>query len=129
MREESFDLVTVPGGARSLRSLDHGETFHPGIGPMEEARTLHLIQHHIPERLRPDEPFVVWDVGLGAAANALAVVEALASSPVDLISFDQFLDPLRFALAHAAELDYPARWTRELAELLASRCVRIGAIT
>lgn len=131
MPEGFFDLVTVPGGARSLRSREHGETFHPGIGPMEEARVLHLAQHRIPERLRPGEPFVIWDVGLGAAANALAAVESLvhAAAPIELRSFDQTLDPLRFALDHAVELEYPAPWTREIERLLANGRVEIGRVT
>jgi tRNA U34 5-methylaminomethyl-2-thiouridine-forming methyltransferase MnmC len=129
-----FELVTVPGGARSMRSREHGETFHPGIGPMEEAQILHVAQHRLEERMRARDQFVIWDVGLGAGANALAVIEAILAmqSPppqVELRSFDQTLDPLRFALKHADELEYPARWSREIAELLTEKEVKIGAIT
>jgi len=132
MPEQLFDLVTVPGGARSLRSIEHGETFHPGIGPMEEARVLHVTQHRLEERMEAGRTFTIWDVGLGAGANALAVVEALAGkgdAPVELRSFDQTLEPLRFALKHAEELGYPARWRREIGELLAEGLVEIGRIT
>ena len=31
-----FELVTTPLGFRTLRSRDEGETFHPGLGPMEK---------------------------------------------------------------------------------------------
>jgi tRNA U34 5-methylaminomethyl-2-thiouridine-forming methyltransferase MnmC len=126
-----FELVTVPSGARSLRSREHGETFHPGIGPVAEAKVLHVAQHRLEERMRDGEVFVIWDVGLGAGANALAVVEALrkASGPIDLRSFDQTLDPLRFALVHAEELEYPVAWRGEIEELLATGKVEIGSVT
>jgi len=132
MSDPSFELVTVPSGARSLRSREHGETFHPGIGPMEEARILHVVQHRLAERL--DGPFVIWDVGLGAGANALAMIEALLAlerkeARVELRSFDKTLEPLYFAFKHAAELHYPSRWKPEIEELLLRGKVEIGSVT
>jgi hypothetical protein len=121
-----FELVTVPGGARSLRSREHGETFHPGIGPMEEARVLHVAQHRLAGRTK--EGGTIWDVGLGAAANALAVIEEARGMPVELRSFDETLEPLRFALKHAEELQYPMRWAREIEELLTKGRVEIGSV-
>jgi len=45
---------------------------HVGLGPAEEAEALYVKQLQIVERLRASaDEFVVWDVGLGAAANAL----------------------------------------------------------
>ena len=133
MADSLFELVTVPGGARSLRSREHGETFHPGIGPMEEAAVLHVAQQRLEERVGGGDPFVIWDVGLGAGANALAFVEALAllenqSARVEIRSFDQTLEPLRFALHHARDLGYPAPWEREIAALLEKGSVEIGRI-
>lgn len=134
MTDRLFELVTVPGGAWSLRSREHGETFHPGIGPMEEANALHVAQHRLAERIGAGGSFVIWDVGLGAGANALAVIEAVMAmeSPgaqVELCSFDQTLEPLRFALDHAAELQYPAPWRRELRALLNDGKALIGPVT
>jgi tRNA U34 5-methylaminomethyl-2-thiouridine-forming methyltransferase MnmC len=43
-------------------------------------------------------------------------------------SFDQTLEPLRFALKHAEELQYPARWKAEIEEFLAKGCVEIGCV-
>ena len=125
-----FEIVPIPGGGVSLRSLEHRETFHPGVGPMEEAKVLHVAQHRFEERMRAGEEFVIWDVGLGAAANAVAVMEALAGSPapVWLRSFDKTLEPLRFALEHAGRLDYPARWSSEIGQLLDGGEVRAGEL-
>jgi tRNA U34 5-methylaminomethyl-2-thiouridine-forming methyltransferase MnmC len=52
--------------------------------------------------------FVVWDVGLGAAANVLTVLRAARPHPaaVRVVSFDHTLEPLEFALRHADALGY-----------------------
>jgi queuine tRNA-ribosyltransferase len=71
---------------------------------------------------------VVFDVGLGAAANALAAIacrKALAARggavrPLRLISFENDPSALRFALAHAAKLGYVRGYEPAL-EALADR--------
>lgn len=108
----TFELVTVQSGVRSLRSQEHGETFHPVVGPMIEAVALHVRQQRLVERAAAtDGTFVIWDVGLGAAANAIAAIEALAEQAdvgtrVELHSFDINDSALRFALTHAEDLGY-----------------------
>ena len=118
-----FELVTVQSGARSLRSREFGETFHPVIGPMAEAVALHVRQQRLVARAAATEgPFVIWDVGLGAAANAVAVLEAFAregEGRVELHSFDHTTAPLAFALAHAAALGYLAPHAPAIEHLLA----------
>ena len=47
--------------------------------PIEEARDVYVEQSDLASRLRAG-PVVLWDVGLGAAANALAMREALLPS-------------------------------------------------
>jgi tRNA U34 5-methylaminomethyl-2-thiouridine-forming methyltransferase MnmC len=130
--DDSFTLVTVASGARSLRSLAHGETFHPVVGPMVEARALHVGQSRLRERARGlGRPFVVWDVGLGAAANAIAVIENISQSglPIALHSFDCTTAPLAFARAHAEELRYLAPWSAAVGALLAAGRVQVGGIS
>jgi queuine tRNA-ribosyltransferase len=55
-------------------------------------------------------PLVVWDVGLGAAHNAMALIRALDAvpghAPIQLISFERDLDPFRLALAHQKEFPH-----------------------
>jgi queuine tRNA-ribosyltransferase len=75
--------------------------------PAEEARSLYVEQSRLVERLQTAaaEPLVVWDVGLGAATNAMATilaVEGSTQSPraVTLVSFENDLDSLELALDH-----------------------------
>ena len=104
-----FELVVLRGGARSIKSLAHGETMHVGTDPVTEAAQLHVAQQGISHRavVSPD-PFVVWDVGLGPAANAIAVLEVLGGRGLsaELHSFEISTEVLEFALLHASALGY-----------------------
>jgi tRNA U34 5-methylaminomethyl-2-thiouridine-forming methyltransferase MnmC len=116
-----YKLVTLPNGIHSVHSMAHGETFHPVIGPVAEAEALHVRQLRLPERLaETDGEFVIWDVGLGSAANALTVLRSTRDVPgrIRMVSFDRTLEPLEFALNHAAELGYPVGYEPILARLL-----------
>ena len=128
---DSFTLVPVASGAKSLRSTLYGETFHPVVGPMAEARSLHVAQSRIVERAQQSGHIVVWDVGLGAAANAVAVLEALASceARVELHSFDHSLAPLEFAVRNADALGYLAPWRDIAAQLVEIGKVDLGNVT
>lgn len=125
--------MTVASGARSLRSVEHGETFHPVVGPMVEARSLHVAQSRIVERAGEcARPFVVWDVGLGAGANAVAAIESLhgtgTSHGAEIHSFDCTDEPLAFALRHAEDLEYPVRWLGVIMELLETGTAAAGCM-
>ncbi|MEI9892480.1 MAG: MnmC family methyltransferase [Chthoniobacter sp.] len=121
----AFDLVTVQSGDRSLRSRECGETFHPVVGPMNEAVALHVRQQRLVERATASGgKFVIWDVGLGAAANAIAAIEALAGrvnadAGVEIHSFDVTDAALRFALTHAVDLGYLVPHVASVEALLA----------
>jgi tRNA U34 5-methylaminomethyl-2-thiouridine-forming methyltransferase MnmC len=130
---EDFEIVTVASGARTLRSRAHGETFHPVVGPMREARGLHVEQQQLVERAGEVEgAFVIWDVGLGAAANAVAVLEAFrgfsGAARVELHSFDSTSAPLAFAVTHAEALEYVAAHRATIGQLLDTGLAHDGAV-
>ncbi len=109
VQSSGYRLVQLASGAWSVHSLAHRETFHPVIGPVAEAEALYVKQLRLCDRLRVHRgEFVIWDVGLGAAANALTVLRAARDIPctIRLISFDHTIQPLCFALNHAAALGY-----------------------
>ena len=135
MSEPAYSLVRLANGTTSIRSVAEGETFHPVIGPVAEAEALYVRQLRLPERVAAagDVGFVLWDVGLGSAANvttALRHLEALAGE-VRIVSFDHTLEPLRFARTHAAELGYPVGFEDPIDALLEHRSVRFrrGSLT
>ena len=99
-----------------IKDMTSGEVMHPIDDPVVEARLLYVEQSRLLERLRTSEPgpLVVWDVGLGAAANAMAAILAVeASTPpaqprnLTLVSFENDLDSLKLALDHV-------RWFKHL---------------
>lgn len=123
---DAYKLVQLRNGAHSVHSFEHGETMHPGLGPIAEAEELYVRQLRLIERQHElDGEFVVWDVGLGAAANALAVLRACRAIPnaLRMISFEHTLAPLRFALSESAKLGYFSGYESTVNELQASHSV------
>src|SRR5471032_2841462 len=99
-----YQLVRLNNGICSVRSLIDDETFHPVVGPVAEAEALYVNQLRLCERLKNHSgEFVIWDVGLGGAANALTVLRATKNIAcnIRLVSFDHTLEPLEFALKNA----------------------------
>ena len=73
----AYRIVRLANGAHSVHSLAHHETFHPVVGPVAEAEALYVRQLRLAERVQPHQgEFVLWDVGLGAAANAITALRA-----------------------------------------------------
>ena len=117
----AYEIHTAMEGFSSIRHMASGEIMHSRTPPMEEAQALYVDQSGLAGRARllPGEspetaaPLIIWDVGLGAAANAMAALltyEAVAASgPVrglQIISFENDLDPLRLALRHKKRFPY-----------------------
>lgn len=122
LKPTPYSLVRLKNGLHSVHSTADGETFHPVIGPAAEAEALHVRQLRLHDRLDQHEgEFVVWDVGLGAAANATAVIRATRDcrAPIRLFSFDHTLEPLRFALDHLGALPYLVEYREPLEFLVA----------
>lgn len=138
-----YEVLTSPHGFSSVRQCSSGEVMHSVSDPVEEARLLYVEQSHLGARLREsgaldncsrerwsrtaasgrgysDTPgtseLVVWDVGLGAATNAMAAVRCFEDAlkthtstplrPLRMVSFERDLDPLRLAIRHSARFPH-----------------------
>jgi tRNA U34 5-methylaminomethyl-2-thiouridine-forming methyltransferase MnmC len=120
----AYKLVRLPVGVHSVHSVAYRETFHPVIGPVAEAEALYVRQLRLAERLRQTSgTFVTWDVGLGAAANVLTVLRAAKEieCSLDIQSFDNTIEPLRFGIEHAGELGYLEGYEEMLKRFLHER--------
>jgi len=108
-----FEVRESRHGYSTLVHLPSGEIMHGGLDPLGEANALYVEQSHLCERLCEEsaQPLVVWDVGLGAAYNAMAVIQAhagvaAARRPLHLVSFEHDLAALRVSLRHAPQFPH-----------------------
>lgn len=118
-----YEVHRAEAGFASIRQISSGEIMHSRTPPMEEAQRLYIEQSNLAARLQlsseevasgaEPEPLVIWDVGLGAAANAMAAIlcyETQAANgplrPMHVVSFENDLDPLHLAFQHNREFTY-----------------------
>jgi queuine tRNA-ribosyltransferase len=106
----SHEVIHTRKGVAAIRSLDAGEVMHPGVGPLVEAEQLYVRQSRVAERLRSTvgRNLVLYDVGMGAASNAVAARRESERAPADaarleLVSFERDLGALELALNHPAD--------------------------
>jgi queuine tRNA-ribosyltransferase len=92
-------------GFSSIRQKSSGEVMHSVNPPEVEARHLYVLPARINERLNTLSEVVIWDVGLGAAHNSMAVIHEFLdkefNGKIRLVSFENDTDPLKLALRNA----------------------------
>ena len=99
-------------GLGAIRHTPTGETMHSRHDPCEEARRLYVDQANIHRRITSNSTtLTIWDVGLGAATNAMQCIHAVESAtegynPIAIYSFERDLDPLRLALRNSSVFPY-----------------------
>ena len=105
-RMGDYELHRSVHGFYSIRQISSGEIMHSVSAPSEEANQLYIEQSALAARLSTgtSKELVIWDVGLGAASNAMAAIHCFERChggnnraglrPLRLLSFEQDLDPL-----------------------------------
>ncbi|MEO8706316.1 MAG: tRNA-guanine transglycosylase, partial [Kofleriaceae bacterium] len=100
----AFELCVDAGRSfTSIRHVPSGEVMHSINEPDLEAERIYVGQSTLLARAREaGTPIVVWDVGLGAGHNAMAVIRALEGTraSLELVSFERDLDAFHLALAN-----------------------------
>ncbi len=129
-----YEVHFNPKGFASIKQISSGEIMHSVNPPAEEANRLYVEQSGLAQRLlkisqaNNTDDLVVWDVGLGAASNAMAAVRCFEKVLGDatgclrnlhLISFECDLDPL--ALAYKNNRNFPHLFHGAPARLLEKR--------
>ena len=135
-----YRLKIRKGGPPSVYDGAYGEAMHPGLAPWEEATQLYVVGGGLARRLTAREgrspgsaggraqggALTLFDVGLGAGANALAAIDChtglhrrnMHPAPLHLISFEEDTGALRFALEEASTLAYPRGYEDAVEKLL-----------
>ena len=111
-----YEIFRSAQGFSSIRQISSGEIMHSVIAPIEEANKLYIEQSALAERLNQSNSneLVIWDVGLGAATNAMTAIHCFekcyafnnALRPLRVISFERDLDPLILAAKYPGELPH-----------------------
>ena len=116
-----YEIHLATQGFSSIRHRPSGEIMHSRTPPMEEATRLYVEQSNLARHLRNADPadtentspLVVWDVGLGAAANAMAAIRCFEDTaaegpvrPMHIVSFENDLNSLQLAFSHNERFPY-----------------------
>ena len=130
-----YRLKRLRGGGMAVHNSAYGETMHPLLAPWAEANRLYVQGGDLAALLTDGAAgeAVVFDVGLGAAANALAALHChrqllgrnRAVRPLRLISFEADPAALRFAIDQAPALEYPRGHEATLQALLDDGCASL----
>lgn len=118
-RFEVVKEIALTGGEgvrAGIRDTVSGEIMHSINDPELEAQQLYidqsgiieLLKHPSDEHSADSDPIIVWDVGLGAGFNAMALIRAVEEAstngrqirPLHLYSFEIDSAPLELVLAH-----------------------------
>ncbi len=109
----NFEIHKNSAGFFCVRDRQSGEVMHSVNEPAKEAEELYVAQIDPEKHLlkKTGTPFVVWDVGMGAASNVMALlhsVEAMIKTnrevlrPLLLSSFENDTDALGLVLKNPA---------------------------
>jgi queuine tRNA-ribosyltransferase len=123
----SHKVIKYENGEHSLVECGGGQAMHSAVGPWTEARVLYSEQSELVSRLSISarEPLILYDVGMGIAANALASIEAAsqitAKRKLTIISFENDLRGAHIALDNLSLFPFVERHQAKIRSLLEQR--------
>ena len=114
-----YEVCEPADGIARIRQISSGEIMHSVNDPQAEANRLYVDQSELERKILEQKEIVIWDVGLGAATNAMAVIRRLekiaaAENPesdrkfanTKIISFENDLNSLRLTLHHPHKFEH-----------------------
>ena len=127
MSLSDFEIVQTTTGATSIRNKIVNEIMHNPIGPWQESNLLYVEQSALRARLQNgrSDDLIVYDIGLGAASNAVASIHAALTlgraqdrRRLHIISFENNLELLEFTLINANEFSHLTGYSQALESML-----------
>jgi tRNA U34 5-methylaminomethyl-2-thiouridine-forming methyltransferase MnmC len=128
-----FEITRCKEGF-TLKERVSGQQMHSQVGPQAEANEVYVAQSSLERRLQTikdvqQTPLVLYDVGMGTAANAIAVIQkyrALGfSRRLEIISFENKPTALEFALEASAEFPFLVEFRDALKALIKTGSVQL----
>ena len=128
-----FKIEHFKNETATLRDLDTDECMHSSVGAWAEAQALYIEQSQLKKRFTSPAsgiregayPCVLYDVGLGIGANAIAALQTLKELPplphqrrLHLISFEKYPEGMAYALDHQNEFPYLKEFEKLIRHLL-----------
>jgi queuine tRNA-ribosyltransferase len=110
-------LTQLEDGSTTLTETLHGQAMHSKLGVWKEALQVYVANSGIESR---QTPLVLWDVGMGTAANAVAALEH-SKCPLEIWSFESDLDGIRTARANVEHFPFLQRHSELLNELISKK--------
>ncbi|MEN3943297.1 tRNA guanosine(34) transglycosylase Tgt [Prosthecobacter sp. SYSU 5D2] len=115
-RVGDYELELRPGEAARIFHIGTAHTVSTDVTAAAWTEDAHLAQHlRLPAGETPEQamPLIVWDIGLGAGAAAIAAILAYEEEaekgpvrPMHIVSLTNDLSPLRLALSHKKHFPY-----------------------
>jgi queuine tRNA-ribosyltransferase len=125
----TYKIQIFENGEATLKDLRMGESMHSSIGPWVEAQEIYLNQSYLTSKLalKNPEPIILFDLGLGLAANALASLELFFQTPSErsliIFSFENSYSGLEYALENKNHFPFLVRHETLVRNLLKKRVI------
>lgn len=130
----TFRIHAHANGSHTLVDEENGQAMHSRIGPRLEANLVYAERARIEERLS-ENPYVLYDVGLGTGSNVTATLDRIrdartARGKLSIFSFETKPEGLGAAIANLADFPELAAWAGALGDLFRNSATsfRIGEV-
>ncbi len=122
--KQNFTLLSRPNGTATLVDTENGQAMHSHIGPTLESNLVYAGQARVEDTLNAATAIhVLYDVGMGTAANVIATLERIRAKPtasgtLSIVSFETKPAGLRATLGNLDAFPDLRPWVTPLESLL-----------